>query len=320
MIFNEYRKLGNGGVLGMNFRNAVYIMGHNARSAFPLVDNKVETKRLAGKLGIPIPELYYVVESHGNIEEIPNVLKQLPDEFVLKPARGSGGSGIILIKERTEAGFVTQSGKVLSEEDFTYHISSILSGVFSLGGAEDVAIIEALIHPDPVFSSVTYHGGVPDIRVIVYRGIPVMAMVRLPTKASDGKANLHKGAIGAGIELGSGVTLDAVHLSHIVSHHPDTENQVSGIHIPHWDELLLTASKTTEMTGLGYIGADFVLDKDKGPILLELNARPGLGIQMANQTGLRIRLDKTDSAAPAVFFSPESRVAWARATFGQPSG
>lgn len=315
MILDGFQSLRDAGVLGMNYRNAGYIMAHNARSRFPLVDDKVQTKRLAKKFGIPSPELYAVVENHGDIAKLPGVLDK-HREFVIKPARGSGGSGIILIRDKTEEGFVTQSGRVMSMDDFAYHIASILSGIYSLEGSEDTAIIEALIHPDPIFDSVTSRGGVPDERVIVYRGVPVMAMVRLPTEASDGKANLHQGAIGAGIDIGSGITLTAVHRSRIVDKHPDTGNSVSGIQLPHWNKLLMMASEATEMTGLGYLGGDFVLDREKGPVLLELNARPGLAIQMANRSGLRLRLDQIDQAPPEVFLSPASRVAWAGEQFG----
>ena len=314
MILEGFQNLREAGVLGMNFRNARYIMAYNARSKFPLVDDKVKTKRLAEKFGIPSPELYAVVENHSDIAKLPAVLNKL-SEFVIKPARGSGGSGIILISDKTEEGFVTSSGRVMSMDDFDYHIASILSGIYSLEGSEDTAIIEALIHPDPVFNSVTSRGGVPDERVIVYRGVPVMAMVRLPTKASDGKANLHQGAIGAGIDIGSGITMTAVHRSRITSRHPDTLNLVSGIQLPHWDKLLMMAAKATDMTGLGYLGTDFVLDRDRGPVLLELNARPGLGIQMANLSGLRLRLDQIDRAMPEIFLSPASRVAWAKDNF-----
>ena len=316
MILDGFHRLRGAGVLGMNSRNAEYIMAQNARSAYPVVDDKVLTKRLAEKFGIPIPELYAVGENHGSIASLPRVLDGLR-EFVVKPARGSGGSGIILIRDKRAEGFVTQSGRVMTMDEFAYHISTILSGIHSLGGMEDRAIIEALIHPDPVFADVTSQEGVPDERIIVYRGVPVMAMVRLPTEASDGKANLHRGAIGAGIDIGSGVTLSAVHRSRIVDKHPDTDNPVSGIRLPHWDGILLMAAKATEMTGLGYLGADFVLDRERGPVLLELNARPGLAIQIANRTGLRERLDRTDGAPPAVFASAESRVAWARRQFRQ---
>lgn len=313
MIFDAARRLREAGVLGMNRRNADFIMRCNSRSSFPLVDNKLLTKRLAEKHGIPTPLLYYVIEKHG---DMPEMYESVRDrcEFVVKPARGSGGSGIILVRECTDAGFATQSGELISPENFSYHVNDILSGVFSLGGLEDFALVESLVHPDPVFGAVTYQG-VPDVRIIVYLGVPIMSMVRLPTKASDGKANLHRGAIGAGIELAGGTTGTAVHRSRIVTTHPDTGKPVSGIQVPYWEKMLWMASRSFEMTGLGYIGVDLVLDRDQGPLLLELNARPGLAIQLANRKGLRSRLARVDQAPAAVFCDAESRVEWARKEF-----
>ncbi len=55
-------------------------------------------------------------------------------------------------------------------------------------------------------------------------------------------------------------------------------------------KLLALSSRCYELTGLVYQGVDIVLDKDKGPMILELNARPGLNIQLANQSGLLHRL------------------------------
>ncbi len=313
MIWQAFRRLKSAGILGINSRNADYIMRCNPRSFFPRVDNKMLTKKLAETHHIPTPPLYYLIETHGNIAGLQEALGG-HDEFVVKPARGSGGSGIVLIKDRIEKGYVTQSGEVISFENFSYHVSEILSGIFSLSGLEDLAIVEALIHPDPVFAAVTYLG-VPDVRIVVYRGIPVMAMVRLPTKASDGKANLHRGAIGAGVELTGGVTRSAVHLSRVITHHPDTANPVSGIQVPYWEKMLWMAAETFEITGLGYIGVDLVIDKDRGPLLLELNARPGLAIQLANGQGLRKRLDQVDRAPSDVFTTPEARVKWALNNF-----
>lgn len=47
--------------------------------------------------------------------------------------------------------------------------------------------------------------------------------------------------------------------------------------------------------GLGYIGVDIVLDRDLGPLVLELNARPGLSIQLANKIGLLPRLQRIEN-------------------------
>jgi alpha-L-glutamate ligase-like protein len=315
MMLGEFRRLKELGVLSMNSRNADFIMEGNPRSLFPLVDDKVETKALAEKYQIPTPALYYLVEHQGSIKEVPQKMAGI-SEFAVKPARGSGGNGILLIKGQNDKGFLTQSGRTITRAEFAYHLSTILAGVYSLEGLEDKALIEALIHPDPVFHEVAYQG-VPDERIVVYRGVPVMAMVRLPTRASDGKANLHKGAIGVGIQLDNGLTLSGVHHTDLITRHPDTGHPLNNIQIPYWEKILLMSARVTEMTGLNYIGADFVLDLDLGPVLLELNARPGLAIQLANQSGLRGRLEKIDQAPREIFQTAETRVAWAREAFGK---
>ncbi len=313
MIFRALRELRRAGVLGMNRRNAEYIMRHNPRSSFPLVDNKVLTSHLAEKLGIPMPPIYRVIQRHSEIAGFEKRLGGVR-EFAVKPGRGSGGSGIVLVADRTEEGFLEPNGEVIRREDLYHHISNILSGIYSLAALPDQVIIQRLIHPDPVFSAVTYHG-VPDIRIVVFRGVPVMAMTRLPTRASEGKANLHRGAIGAGISIAEGRTLTAVCRSDVITHHPDTGNPVSGIQVPHWERMLLTAAISFEMTGLGYTGVDQVIERNHGPLLLELNARPGLAVQIANRAGLWGRLRRVDEAPKEVFETPEARVAWARETF-----
>ncbi len=313
MILSALRSLRETGVLGMNSRNAEYIMRFNPRSFFPLVDDKLKTKQLAKAHQIPTPPLYHVIEHHGDIGDLEKLVSD-HQEFVIKPARGAGGSGIILISDHSPRGFAKQNGEIIPLQDLSYHISDILSGIYSLEGLEDRAFIEALVHPSSVFDAVTYLG-VPDIRIIVYRGVPAMSMVRLPTRASDGKANLHRGAIGVGLDMGEGRTLKGVHHSRVVTHHPDTNKPVTGIQVPHWETMLLIAARTGDMTGLDYIGVDLVIDRERGPLLLELNARPGLQIQIANQAGLLKRFGLIEKAPPEVFSTPEIRVAWALDTF-----
>lgn len=307
------RELRRAGVLGMNRRNADYIMRYNPRSSFPLVDDKVLTKKLAETHGIPTPPVYHIIESQAEVAGLETDLQER-SAFAVKPARGAAGSGILLSTESTAEGFVKPSGDIVSWQELAFHISNILSGIFSLGGLPDKVIVEGLIHPDTAFASVTYRG-VPDIRIISYKGVPAMGMVRLPTRSSDGKANLHRGAIGAGINIATGETLAAVHRSNVITHHPDTGNPVSGIQIPHWDTMIHVAARATDMTGLGYLGVDLVIDRDRGPVMLELNARPGLAIQLANRIGLRKRLEAIDRAPALIFSSASSRVSWAKQRF-----
>ena len=145
-----------------------------------------------------------------------------------------------------------------------------------------------------MFTEVSYQG-VPDIRVVVYRGYPAMAMVRLPTRASDGKANLHQGAVGAGIDMGPGITTTGVLDNEIVDEHPDTGALVAGLEIPQWDFILESSARGFEVTGLGYLGVDMVIDRDRGPLILEMNARPGLNIQIANRAGLADRIARIEA-------------------------
>ena len=287
-MFKLWKQLEEIGVLGINRRNAEYTLKHNVRRLYPLVDDKLLTKKLALDEGIAVPELYGIIESEYQIKTLQELVRPY-SEFVVKPARGSGGNGILVIEGRAKGLYRKAGGMLLDQGELDYHAHNILSGMHSLGGQTDRAFIEYRVQFDPVFESISYQG-VPDIRIIVFLGVPVMSMVRLPTRMSGGKANLHQGAIGAGIDISSGKTLTAVWRNDIVAEHPDTGNPVTGVQIPNWDVLLNLAARCYEITGLGYIGVDLVLDKDKGPLILELNARPGLSIQIANRSGLLSRL------------------------------
>jgi hypothetical protein len=119
--------------------------------------------------------------------------------------------------------------------------------------------------------------------------------------------------------MASGRTLTAVWRTQIITEHPDTGNPVSGLQIPHWDSMLALAARSFELTGLGYQGIDIVLDRDLGPLMLELNARPGLAIQIANQAGLGTRIELAERELPRLQSAAE-RVAFARERFAHVPG
>lgn len=314
-MFGRYRGLREEGVLGLNQRNGDYVLRFNPRNLYPLVDDKLKTKRLALQAGIAVPELYGVIETQRDIRRLPEIVKDRP-EFALKPAHGSAGDGIVVIAGRSASRYRTISGLLLDDDFLSHHLSNAINGQFSLGGVQDVVIVEYMVRFSALFERVSFQG-VPDVRVIVFRGYPVMAMVRLPTRISHGKANLHQGAVGAGIDLATGVTLDGVIGTEVVTHHPDTTHAIAGLQIPDWDTILDISARCYELTGLGYIGVDIVLDRDRGPLVLELNARPGLAIQIANRQGLlrRLRLceERADFSA-----SPADRVDFAKRAFAHP--
>ena len=289
------KKLRTAGVLGLNERNTDFIMRLNPRRLYPRVDDKVLTKELAIQAGMAVPDLYGVISNQGEVRRFAEIVARY-ESFVVKPAQGSGGDGILVVTSRSKRrrdSFRLSSGMLMSEAEIRYHISNIVGGQYSLSGNRDKALIEYCVSFDPTFAEVSYQG-VPDIRVIVYKGYPAMAMVRLPTRASDGKANLHQGAVGAGVCMSNGETLKGVLGNDVVDEHPDTGDLISGVAIPQWDFILQSAARGFELTGLGYLGVDMVIDRDKGPLILEMNARPGLNIQIANCAGLASRIARLD--------------------------
>ena len=315
MIPNAIKRMKKAGVLGLNCRNGDYIMKFNSRRFYPLVDDKVLCKSRLQEQGLAVPDLIGVARSMRQASHIDDLLGD-KNEFVIKPAHGSGGDGILVIKDRKADYFVDSDGNLVKHADLEHHLTNVIGGMYSLGGQTDVAMIESLVHFDRAFAELTYHG-VPDIRVIVYRGYPVMAMTRLPTRASHGKANLHQGAIGVGVDLGSGITVGGVSGNDTVTVHPDTGSLVAGFEIPHWSSIVSMSARCYEAVELGYLGVDIVLDRDLGPLILELNARPGLNIQIANRQGLRGRLDAVDRLE-SFHGTPEQRVEWSCMTFGNP--
>lgn len=282
----ELRELG---VVGINMRNARFLLPNNPRRLYELVDNKLRTKALAEEHGMNVAETYGVVRTPHDANRVDKMLGG-NEAFVIKPTRGSGGKGVLVIDGKNGKNFVKPSGAELTPGDLRNHVSNILAGLFSLGGKRDYALIEYRVRPAALLTALSFQGA-PDIRVVMLHGYPVMAMLRASTKESDGRSNLHQGALGIGIDIATGITVRAIHHGKPVTVHPDLGIGLIGVQIPEWDTILKMSVTCQEMTGLGYLGVDIMIDETKGPLMIEVNARPGLAIQMANGIGLLKRLE-----------------------------
>jgi alpha-L-glutamate ligase-like protein len=280
-------------LLGMNARNLDYIRPYNKKKAKRLADDKILSKRVLKKGGIPVPRLIAKIKTIEELEDFD--WSKLPASFALKPNRGFGGGGILVVygkKKNVENTWIKADGGKITVDELKSHIRNIMDGAFSLAGIPDVAFFEERLTLLKLFKPYAYKG-IPDIRVIVFNKIPVMAMLRLPTKESGGKANLQQGGIGIGIDLATGVTTTSVMgKGKIIDYVPGTRQLLSGIRIPHWKDILLLAVKAQEISGMGFLGADVAIDRERGPVFLEINARPGLSIQVANLSGLKERLER----------------------------
>jgi alpha-L-glutamate ligase-like protein len=279
------------GILGINRRNSEVILEKNPRSLYPLVDEKWVLHQLCERIGIPTPKMHDVIDHHHDLQRLSTTLKDL-DDFVIKPARGSSGRGVLIVMGRTDKGFLRPNGKTIHLVEIQYHVGEILSGMFALGGKPDRALIQERVQMHPEFERISYRG-IPDVRVLLYQYEPVMAMLRLPTLESNGRANLHQGGIGVGIDLEMGRTHRAIHRNQKVECHCDTGESLIDRKIPFWKVILEMSRIVSRAVGLGFLGVDIVVDPQKGPLLLEANARPGLAIQLANGKGLRPFLDSS---------------------------
>lgn len=294
-LFRIWRALSQHGVLGINGRNSEYTLRWNPRRFYPNVDDKLRTKDLCRRAGIPTPELLAVARHHFELRKLGPHLARLHD-FVLKPAHGAMGNGILVVRGRDGERFLAAGGRKLTIGDLLYHAAGIISGLYALAGQPDFAMVEERLVVHPEMAAIATDG-VPDIRVVIYRGVPAMAMTRLPTRLSGGRANIHQGAVAAGIDLGSGRTTHAIHQRRPIARHPDSGEPLLGREIPGFKDLLSIAVRAADQTGLGYVGADLVVDERRGPVLLEMNARPGLMVQLANRSGLLPRLRAIDGSA-----------------------
>ncbi len=279
------------GILGINARNLLYIRPYNKGKAIKFADDKIKTKQFLSARGIPVPKLYAIIKSSKELEKFD--FKSLPNSFVLKPNTGYGGEGIIPITATKDRVYIASGNRKFTSDDLKEHIGDILDGRFSISGAADFAFFEQHITTDEVIAKYSYEG-LPDLRVVVHNLIPVMAMLRLPTKESEGKANLHMGAVGVGIDIAKGACTHITYKNRIIPTLPDGLGSIKGFKIPYWDQILTIASQIQLITNLGYMAVDICIDKNVGPVLLEINARAGLGVQIANLAPLRRRLERIE--------------------------
>ncbi|MBU0727380.1 DUF1704 domain-containing protein [Patescibacteria group bacterium] len=300
----------NPGLLGINARNLLYIRAYNPKKAVMLADSKIKTKNFLSARGVPVARMYNAIYNKKELQSFD--FNSLPNSFVLKPNAGYGGEGILIIKGRKGGNWLDGNDEIFTQGELERHISDILDGRYSIADISDAALFEQRLIAPEMFRKMA-HKGLPDIRIVVHNLIPVMAMLRLPTEESQGKANIHLGGVGIGIDIAKGDMTYVTQYNRIIDGLPGF-GEVKGIKMPHWEEMLLIASRVQQITNLGFAAIDLTLDKNMGPVLLEINARAGLAVQVANMAPLRRRLERIEGIKVN---SPEKGVRIAQDIFGQ---
>jgi alpha-L-glutamate ligase-like protein len=284
-------------VYGINRRNLTLVYPNNARRDYPFADDKLLAKEVFQAKGVPVPETLAICDG---LFAVPGVVEGLRGRarFVVKPANGSGGGGILVVGawEPGREAWLRAGGAALSPVQLARHLADVVFGVHS-NQLEDRAFVEARVEPHPLFAAL-WADGLCDVRVIALRGRPVMSMIRVPTAESGGRANLHQGGLGIAVDLETGRTFRALHHGRAVARHPESGAPLLGLDVPAWPEVLDVARRAARAVPLGYLGVDVVVDVARGPLVLEINARPGLEIQNVNGVGLGPALARAGEAAP----------------------
>lgn len=298
-------------ILGMNARNRLYV-SRNPQRAKSICHSKYATKVLLLNEGIPTADVYGILATIEDVNDFN--WHHLEKNFVIKPTNGHAGKGVVAFKKKSGDVWIDVINRRWSEEELRIHCYDILEGQYSSHGANPKVIIEERVIAHPALTKYSYKG-TPDIRVVVFNSVPVMAYMRLPTEESEGRANQSQGALGVGIDIGTGLTTyAAAHKTELIRYLPGTEIELRGIQIPFWDQVLLTAVKAANAADLVFAGVDLFIHKDKGPMVVELNYRPGLSIQIANQAGLRKRLERVEDLN---VLNPKHGVRIAKALFAE---
>src|SRR3989344_946285 len=298
-------------VLGLNARSLNYTKRVNSRTAIRLANNKLKTKQTLQRAGVPTPRLFAKIRSRQELRHFR--WTRLPSSFAIKPNNASGGGGIIVIYGRNKKGnWVKSDGGEVFIPDLNNHLIDIIDGNFSANNIPDTVFFEQRIKIDTTLKPYSARG-IPDIRILVYNLVPTMAMLRLPTEESGGRANLHAGGIGVGIDISTGITTSAIRYHRPIDQTPHNRLRISGIQIPFWDDILLLASRASQACNLSYTGIDIAIDRDDGPLVLETNARPGLDIQFANLAPLKSRLRRVEGLKMK---SVEKKIQLAKNLFG----
>lgn len=303
-------------ILWINKRNNTYIKEFNPQKGIRLANNKNQTKKFLIQRGIPVPQTLFHFKSRQswlsfNFNDFHN------PTFVIKPNKGSKWTWIFVIKEWRKSSInnnkdnkknsnlskiinwinvlFQREEKILdswyefliwntwiTEQELKKEVVGIFDGKYSSTNRADTIILEDRLIPWPWFEEFCEYG-LADMRVILFNLVPIIAMLRMPTKESWGKANLAQWGIGLWLDIVTGkITSLYRRWQSYTNEFPSEWKHFKNKKIPYWQEIIQYSANAQYFVNIWYLWMDRVITK-KWPKLLEINARAGLEIQ--NITG-----------------------------------
>lgn len=312
-------------ILWNNARNLLYIKKFNDKKAIRLANNKLETKIFLWERWIPFAKTYWIISNRNELYEFD--FSYLPKKtFIIKPNQWSKGNWILIVKNISKEenlkpkeknnflNFIIKKRekivpyktipthkkelyhiweKTINDPTFRRYLLDIIDGKFSMNMGWDKVIIEEKLTPGELFKDFCEYG-LADIRIIVFNLVPIATMIRVPTKYSNGKANLAQWWLGLGIEICTGKITSMLRKNKVYTHKfPKEFAHFFGKQIPYRKDILFLSSKAQYYVNLGYLALDRVITNE-GPKLLEINARAWLEVQKVTNTPLEKILEKIE--------------------------
>lgn len=273
-------------VMGINSRNIELVLSKNDPELLFLAADKLATKAVLERSKIATPATLLVFNNMSEVNRVTfSDLASFTSGFALKPNKGSQGNGILIIRKVEDNRFYDVDGSSYTITDIRQHIAEIVSGSFAQHGHDDKAYVEPLVLQHESLTNFSEFG-LADIRIIVIDGVIVSAMLRIPTTRSSGKANLHQGAVGIGLEVSNGKMITATISGKEITHHPDNNQLLIGSELLYWTAICELSINVYNAIPLGYVGIDICIDRELGPLVLEVNGRPGIEIQNVRGRGM----------------------------------
>ena len=279
------------GILWMNKRYLKYIRALNPKKDMKLADSKLKTKKLLQDLDIPNPKVLDIISNRKQLKNY-DFSKFIWQDFVIKPNKWSKWKWILICNMINEK-IIKVSWNLIDIDNFKKQIADILDGRYSMTTWNDVSFIEEKIIPWDGFSIFCEYW-LADIRLINMKLVPIMAMLRYPTKESGWKANIAAWWIWFWIEIASWKINTMYYNKKIYTKEfPEEYKHFMWIQILYWDDILLYSSQIQYFTNMWYLWFDWTISKN-WPNLIEINAMAWMEIQLVNWEWLENRFKKVE--------------------------
>ncbi len=215
----------------------------------------------------------YVYNLSGGIsskQETIDLLKR-QGRTILKPNHGGGGKDVYLIAY--EEGFLLNKRSIDEDSLYKFIISKndFLLNKYIIQHSYASSVFDQTVNTIRVVTIFDYEAGFSKIVAAIHR-FGTFATVPVDNVSSGGLVSLITIETGELSEAKSTISLDSYH------EHPDSHQQIKGVIIPRWNDVLNQIKKVSDMIPFAKLIAWDIVITEKGFSVIETNASTGVNI------------------------------------------